>query len=108
MISSEQTPESLVQRIRALADKRQKEAAKERKLSRRDLLGAASGYRALADALERQPTLPWLRPSGLAAKMGAAAGTMHRGNGTTADTCLPPTQRNPPMSRSRQSLGRSL
>ena len=87
MISFEQTPESLVQRIRALADKRQKDAAGERKVVAQGLLGAARGYRALADALERQPTLPWLRPSGLAAKMGAAAGNdSNEEMETTADT----------------------
>lgn len=63
VFSSEQDPESLVRRIRALADKRQKEAAKERRAVAQGLLGAAHGYRALADALERQPSLPWLRPA---------------------------------------------
>ncbi|MGZ5841402.1 MAG: hypothetical protein ACXWJ8_05640 [Xanthobacteraceae bacterium] len=72
MISSEQDPQSLVERLRELADRRQKAAAKERKLVAQGLLGAANGYRALADALERQPTLPWMQPHDLAARMGAA------------------------------------
>ena len=62
MISSNQSPESLVKRLRALADKRQKEAAREGRLLAQGLLGAAEGYRALADALERQPSLSWLQP----------------------------------------------
>ena len=62
MISSSQIPESLVKRLRALADKRQKEAAREGRLTAQGLLGAADGYRALADALERQPSLSWLQP----------------------------------------------
>lgn len=62
MISSNQNPESLVKRLRALADKRQKEAAREGRLLAQGLLGAADGYRALADALERQPSLSWLQP----------------------------------------------
>ena len=61
MISSEQSPESLVKRIRALADKRQKQAAKESRVVAQNLIGAAHGYRAIADALERQPSLPWLK-----------------------------------------------
>jgi hypothetical protein len=51
-----------VKRLRALADKRQKEAAREGRLVAQGLLGAADGYRALADALERQPSLSWLQP----------------------------------------------
>jgi hypothetical protein len=51
-----------VKRLRALADKRQKEAAREGRLAAQGLLGAAEGYRALADALERQPSLSWLQP----------------------------------------------
>jgi hypothetical protein len=62
VISSNQSPESLVKRLRALADKRQKEAAREGRLLAQGLLGAADGYRALADALERQPSLSWLQP----------------------------------------------
>ncbi len=62
MISSNQSPESLVKRLRALADKRQKEAAREGRLLAQGLMGAAQGYRALADALERQPSLSWLQP----------------------------------------------
>jgi hypothetical protein len=62
VISSNQSPESLVKRLRALADKRQKEAAREGRLIAQGLLGAADGYRALADALERQPSLSWLQP----------------------------------------------
>jgi hypothetical protein len=62
VISSSQSPESLVKRLRALADKRQKEAAREGRLVAQGLLGAADGYRALADALERQPSLSWLQP----------------------------------------------
>ena len=61
MFSTEQSPESLVKRLRALADKRPKEAAKERRAVAQGLMGAAHGYRALADALERQPTLPWIK-----------------------------------------------
>jgi hypothetical protein len=62
VISSKSTPESLVKRLRALADKRQKEAAREGRLIAQGLLGAADGYRALADALEQQPSLSWLQP----------------------------------------------
>jgi hypothetical protein len=62
VISSNQSPESLVKRLRALADKRQKEAAREGRLLAQGLRGAADGYRALADALERQPSLSWLQP----------------------------------------------
>jgi hypothetical protein len=72
VISSEQDPQSLVERLRELADRRQKAAAKERKLVAQGLLGAAHGYRALADAIERQPTLPWMQPRDLAARMGSA------------------------------------
>jgi hypothetical protein len=68
VISSRQAPESLVQRIRALADKRQKEAAKEGKVVAFNLMGAAKGYRAIAEALERQPSLPWMRGAGTADK----------------------------------------
>jgi hypothetical protein len=57
VISSDQNPESLVRRIRALADKRQKEATRERRGIAHELLGAADGYRAIADALERQQAL---------------------------------------------------
>ncbi|HVG50628.1 MAG TPA: hypothetical protein VM867_03240 [Xanthobacteraceae bacterium] len=63
MLGSQQNPESLVKRLRALADKRQKEATKERKVIAQTLMGAAHGYRQLADALERQPTLPWIKSS---------------------------------------------
>jgi GTP-binding protein len=63
VFSTEQSPESLVKRLRALADKRQKDAAKERRSVAQGLMGAAHGYRALADALERQPTLPWIKSS---------------------------------------------
>jgi len=62
VISSQQSPESLVKRLRELADKRQKEAARESRLIAQGLLGAAEGYRALADALERQPSLALLQP----------------------------------------------
>jgi hypothetical protein len=63
VFSTEQSPESLVKRLRALADKRQREAVKERRSVAQGLIGAAHGYRALADALERQPTLPWIKSS---------------------------------------------
>jgi hypothetical protein len=61
VISSSQSPESLASRLRALADKRQKEAARENRVIAQGLIGAAHGYRAIADALEQQPELPWLR-----------------------------------------------
>ena len=57
MVSSNQNPQSLVTRIRALADKRQKEAAREGRVVAQELLGAANGYRAIAEALERQQAL---------------------------------------------------
>jgi hypothetical protein len=68
----EQRPESLVERLRELADRRQKAAARERKMVAHGLLNAASGYRALADALERQPSLPWMKPRDVALRMTAA------------------------------------
>jgi hypothetical protein len=71
---SEQKPESLVERLRELADRRQKAAERERRRTAQNLLNAASGYRALADALERQPSLSWMQPRGVAARMTAGRG----------------------------------
>jgi hypothetical protein len=64
--SSQPSPESLVRRLRELADKRQREAARESRIVAQGLLGAAEGYRALADALERQPSLTSLQSKSLA------------------------------------------
>jgi hypothetical protein len=60
VISSQQSPESLARKLRALADKRQLEAAREKRATAHALIGAASGYRAIADALDKQPEFPWL------------------------------------------------
>jgi hypothetical protein len=72
VIESEQKPESLVERLRELADRRQKAAERERRRGAQNLLNAANGYRALADALERQPSLSWMQPRSVAARMAGA------------------------------------
>ena len=89
VISSKLNPESLVRRLRALADKRQKEAAREGRLIAQGLLGAADGYRALADALERQPSLSWLQPKPAA----------NDDKATFKDTAEPKNSSAPPTTR---------
>jgi hypothetical protein len=55
VISADQKPQSLIQRLRWVADERDRQAAAaSSRFIARGLQGAAEGYRALANALEQQ------------------------------------------------------